>query len=86
MKVFKLLMLLICFTTLTACGQQKKYVSYTVKKGETIKSIAKDYDMKTKDLLRLNPDVSRKPSANTVIIVPNKKKQSEVKSEIKGKK
>lgn len=69
----------------TACGQQKKYVSYTVKKGETIKSIAKDYDMKTKDLLRLNPDVSRKPSPNTVIIVPNKKKTSEVNLEANGK-
>jgi LysM repeat protein len=82
MKVFKLLMLLIFFTTLTACGQQKKYVSYTVKKGETIKSIAKDNGIKTKDLLRLNPDVSRKPSANTVIIIPNNKKQtSEVKTD-----
>ena len=29
--------------------------------------------MKTKDLLRLNPDISRRPEANTVIIVPNKK-------------
>jgi LysM repeat protein len=64
----------------TACGQQKKYVSYTVKKGETLKSIAKDNGIKAKDLLRLNPDVSRKPSANTVIIIPNNKKQT---SEIK---
>ncbi|SDX38202.1 amino acid/amide ABC transporter substrate-binding protein, HAAT family [Lutibacter oricola] len=55
-----------------SCAQQKKYISYTVKKGETIKAIAKDYNMSTKDLLRLNPDVSRKPRANTVIIVPNK--------------
>ncbi|WP_242176693.1 PBP1 and LysM peptidoglycan-binding domain-containing protein [Polaribacter marinus] len=29
--------------------------------------------MKTKDLLRLNPDVNKKPDANTVIIIPNKK-------------
>ena len=62
----------------TACGQQKKYVSYTVKKGETLKSIAKDNGIKAKDLLRLNPDVSRKPSANTVIIIPNNKKQTSV--------
>lgn len=66
--------MLIFLTSLTACGQQKKYVSYTVKKGETIKSIAKDNDMKVRDLLRLNPDVSRKPDAKTVIIIPNKNK------------
>ncbi|PHR69623.1 MAG: hypothetical protein COA67_09420 [Lutibacter sp.] len=75
MKNIKLLFLLIFMTSLTACGQQKKYVSYTVKKGETIKSIAKDNDMKVRDLLRLNPDVSRKPDANTVIIIPNTKKK-----------
>ena len=87
MKNIKLLFLLIFMSTLTACGQQKKYVSYTVKKGETIKSIAKDNDMRVRDLLRLNPDVSRKPDANTVIIIPNnKKKISEVKiNEVEGK-
>ncbi len=57
---------------LTGCAQQKKYVSYTVKRGETIKSIAKDNGMKSKDLLRLNPDVSKRPAENTVIIIPNK--------------
>ncbi len=82
----KIIFLLSFLMFFTACGQQKKYVSYTVKKGETIKSIAKEYDMKTKDLLRLNPDVSRKPAPNTVIIVPNKKKKTEVKtSSEKGK-
>ena len=44
-----------------------------MKKGETMKSIAKNYDASTRDLLRLNPDIGRKPKANTVIIVPNKK-------------
>lgn len=52
-------------------AQQKKYVSYTVKKGESIKSIAKEYNISTRDLLRLNPGVKRKPKATTVIIVPN---------------
>tara|TARA_B110000093_G_C12963245_1_gene408304 strand:+ start:1364 stop:3088 length:1725 start_codon:yes stop_codon:yes gene_type:complete len=74
----KLIFLLTLLMVFTACGQQKKYVSYTVKKGETLKSIAKDNGIKAKDLLRLNPDVSRKPSANTVIIIPNNKKQTSV--------
>ena len=56
----------------TSCAQQKKYVSYTVKRGETMKQIAKRLDMKTRDLLRLNPDVGRRPEPNTVIIIPNK--------------
>lgn len=82
----KIIYLLTFLMIMTACGQQKKYVSYTVKKGETMKSIAKDHGMRTKDLLRLNPDVSRKPEANTVIIVPNKKKlSSENKTSDSGK-
>ena len=72
MKTFKLFFLLIFLIGFTACGQQKKYISYTVKQGETIKSIAKKNGIRTKTLLRLNPDVSRRPSANTVIIIPNK--------------
>lgn len=73
MKKIKLFICLTFLTVFVACGQQKKYVSYTVKKGETIKTIAKDNDMKVRDLLRLNPDVSRKPDAQTVIIIPNRK-------------
>ena len=65
-----LLLLLLIFTT-GIFAQQKKYVSYTVKRGETMKSIAADYQMSTKDLMRLNPGVKRKPRRNTVIIVPN---------------
>lgn len=37
-----------------------------------MKSIAKRLDMKTKDLMRLNPDVGRRPSPSTIIIIPNK--------------
>lgn len=36
-----------------------------------MRDIANRLDMKTKDLLRLNPDVGRRPSANTVIVIPN---------------
>ena len=56
----------------TSCAQQKKYISYTVKRGETMKTIAKKLDMKTRDLLRLNPDVGRRPKPDTQIIIPNK--------------
>ena len=72
MKKVKFLISILVFCAFTLVAQQKKYVSYTVKKGETMKSIAKDYDASTRDLLRLNPDVSRRPDFETVIIVPNK--------------
>jgi len=73
MKHFKILIVLFIFTFTVSCGQQKNYISYTVKEGETMRSIAKKLDMKTKDLLRLNPDVGRKPNASTEIIIPSKK-------------
>ena len=73
MKHLKFFILLCVLTFATSCGQQKKYIEYKVKKGETMRVIAKKLDMKTKDLLRLNPDVGRRPEENTVIIIPNKK-------------
>lgn len=35
--------------------------------------IAKRLDIETKDLMRLNPDVGRRPKPNTEIVIPNKK-------------
>ena len=65
----------ICFLTIAiSCGQQKKYIQYTVQKGQTMRTIAKDLDMKVRDLLRLNPNVGRRPDPNTLIIVPNSSK------------
>ena len=52
-------------------AQEKKYVSYTIQKGESLKSIAKKFNIKKRNLRRLNPDVGRNPVMSTVIIVPN---------------
>ncbi|MFD1293397.1 LysM peptidoglycan-binding domain-containing protein [Lutibacter holmesii] len=72
MKQIKILTLVLLFFSVITIAQEKKYVSYEVQKGETLKSIAKNYNLSTKDLARLNPGVSRKPVLGTVIIVPNK--------------
>ena len=72
MKHLKFFVFLCILTFSVSCGQQKKYVQYKVKEGETLRVIAKKLDMKTRDLLRLNPDIGRKPEVNTVIIVPSK--------------
>ena len=72
MKHFKLLVTFFVFTIAVSCGQQKKYVTYKVKQGETMRSIARKLEVKTKDLLRLNPDVGRRPKADTEIFIPNR--------------
>ena len=48
MKHFKLLIALFIFTIAVSCGQQKKYITYKVKKGETMRIIAKKLDITTK--------------------------------------
>lgn len=79
MNKIKFLVTIFILTFTVSCGQQKRYVSYKVQQGETIDDIANRLNMDTKDLLRLNPDVDKKPAANTIIIIPdplNKGKQT----------
>ena len=71
MREFKIIIILFFIVIATSCAQQKKYISYTVKKGETLKIIAKRIGIKTKELMRLNPDTGRKPAPETRIIIPN---------------
>ena len=73
MQKVKFLVFVLLLIINTSCAQQKRYVSYKVKQGETMKSIASRLDMRTKDLMRLNPDINKKPSPNTLIIIPNPK-------------
>ena len=76
MKYLKGIVFFCILTFTVSCGQQKKYVQYQLKEGETMRTIAKRMEMKTKDLLRLNPDVGRKPEVDTFIIIPNKKEKN----------
>lgn len=80
MKKFQFLLLICVLTFTVSCGQQKRYVSYKVQEGETMRDIANRLDIKTRDLLRLNPDVGRRPSANTVIVIPSPKIKKETSS------
>jgi len=74
-KISSISLVLIIVTILSGCGSQKKYVQYRVQEGETIRKLAQKYHIKTTDLLSLNPGVSRRPKANTIIRIPNKKYQ-----------
>ncbi|MAD96986.1 MAG: hypothetical protein CMB99_06625 [Flavobacteriaceae bacterium] len=70
MKQLKFLVFLCILSFTVSCGQQKRYIQYKVKEGETMKVIAKKLKMKTKALKRLNPDVTSEPRSNTFIVVP----------------
>jgi LysM repeat protein len=73
MKHLKFLVAIFVFTIAVSCGQQKNYITYKVQQGETMRTIAKKLEMRTTDLLLLNPDISRRPSANTAIFIPKNK-------------
>lgn len=73
MKHLKFFIFLCILTFTVSCGQQKRYIQYKVKKGETMSKIAQKLDMKTQALLRLNPDVNGEPRTNSFLVVPEKK-------------
>jgi LysM repeat protein len=78
MKKIILLLSLSLFTILTACAQQKEFITYTIKKGESVRDLAKRYDVRSKEILRLNPGLKRKPKVNTTILIPNVNYKEEV--------
>jgi LysM repeat protein len=82
MKHLKFFVFSCIITFFVSCGQQRKYIQYQVKEGETIREIARRLDMKTKDLLRLNPNIDKNLAVNTFIVIPNKAQRSEGKKRI----
>lgn len=73
MNILRFLLLTCLMSIAISCGQQKRFVTYKVKQGEKMKDIANRLDLRTRDLLRLNPDVGRYPKAGTMIVIPEKK-------------
>lgn len=73
MKKIKFLAFTFVIALIVSCSQQKRYVSYRVKQGETMRDIAKRINVLEEDLVRLNPDVGENPTVNSVIIIPNPK-------------
>ena len=74
-KMIKKIFLFLAFFAIafmTYAQNAKKYTTYIVKEGESLRQIARKVGCKKKDIKNLNPDVSKKPEANTVLVVPNK--------------
>ncbi len=72
MKNIKLVIFLLFFGLSALFAQDKKFITYKVKEGETIQSISKVLAITPYDLLKLNPDVKDNVIANDIIIIPNK--------------
>ena len=72
MKNIKLVFFLLIFGWVGLWAQDKKFITYKVKEGESIQSISKTLSITPYDLLKLNPDVKDNVSANDIIIIPNK--------------
>lgn len=69
MKKFLGFLLIVLLMSCGASAQQ--YLSHTVKRGETIESIADKYNISKKDILRLNPDAKRGIRKNTILVIPS---------------
>lgn len=85
MKHLKFFIFLCILTFTVSCGQQKRYIQYKVKQGDTMSKIALKLDMNTPDLLRLNPDVLGEPIPNSYIVVPQNKLKTFKKGTVKTK-
>ena len=83
MKHLKIFIFLSILTFTVSCGQQMRFIQYRVQKGETMGVIAQKLEMKTPDLIRLNPDVLGDPVPNSFIVVPQKKLKI-LKNKLKG--
>ncbi len=71
-KTALILAFLLVMVTQVFAQDAKKYTTYIVKSGESLKNIAKKVGCKVKEIKNLNPDVNKKPIVNTTLVVPNK--------------
>lgn len=73
-KIIYILGLILLFNCATVKAQD--YKTHRVKQGETIFSIAKEYNVTPFDVYRLNPDAKEGIKVNSVLIIPKSKVDS----------
>lgn len=71
-KIIYILVLVLSFSCVST--QAQNYKTHKVKKGETVESIAKAYNISTSAIYKLNPDSRKKLKPNSVLILPEPKK------------
>ncbi len=58
---------------LTSCGASaQQYKNHKVSRGETVESIAKQYDITPEDIIKLNPEARRGVRRNSMLVIPSK--------------
>ena len=62
-------LLLIFFMTINVFSQENN-IKHIVAKGESIYQIAKQYNVKQADILKLNPESKNKLKLNSVLVIP----------------
>lgn len=67
-----LLSVLLSFVSCMGLFPLQEQKTHTVAKGETVYSIARQYDVLQEDLIKLNPEIENGLHPNTVILIPNK--------------
>ncbi len=69
----KLLLIIIITLSFQTFAVSQNFRTHIVKQGETVESIAKQYQVTAFDIYALNPDAKKKLGANDVLIIPNLK-------------
>lgn len=70
-------------TTYTVFSQQK-FIKHSIKKGETLSSIASKFDVKLSEISKLNPSANKTLKINSILLIPIALKQSTfVENEVK---
>jgi len=65
-----LLCILISIASFHLNGQEIKYLTHTIQKGDNVKKLSKKYNVSSELLIRLNPELKNEPSLNSIIIIP----------------
>ncbi|MDB9980451.1 LysM peptidoglycan-binding domain-containing protein, partial [Ulvibacter sp.] len=82
MRVAIYLSFLFCFSALA----QEQYKSHSVKQGETVFSIAKEYGVGVEDIYRLNPNAREGLKMNAILVVPDKENLAIINQDVRFKK
>lgn len=70
MRYFKLILVMVFFSSISVFAQEK-YTKHTISKGETISSIAQKYKIKSSVIYELNPDCRGVLKLNSVLLIPS---------------
>ncbi|MEO6348895.1 MAG: LysM peptidoglycan-binding domain-containing protein [Aquaticitalea sp.] len=80
----KLILIIIIIVSSQSFAIAQNYRTHTVKQGETVESIAQQYQVTTSEILTLNPDTNKKLNAGDTLIIPKSGSSSKaVASEIR---